>query len=355
MEGSPGAHRPLTADADERFLPALVAWEITRSCVLSCAHCRAAAHRGPYEGELSTGECYRVLDEIASVSKPILILTGGEPLLRPDVFDIARRGTALGLRVVLATCGSVVTAENAREMRESGIRRVSVSLDGGGAEFHDAFRGIAHLREAGVEFQVNTTVTRRNAGQLGEIMDLAVRLGASAFHPFLLVPTGRGKELEGDELSPAQYEEVLGWVWERSQSAPIHVKPTCAPHYHRIMRQKGPSGGRPAAPRHGLHSLTRGCMGGCSFCFISHVGDVQICGFLDMTAGNVRRESFSDIWRDSAFLLSLRDFDGYHGKCGYCEYRKVCGGCRARAYAVTGDYLAEEPFCTYVPSRAPSP
>ncbi len=340
------------------FVPRLIAWEITRSCVLSCAHCRASSERGPYEGELTTDECMRVLDEIARVSRPILILTGGEALLRDDVYAIAARATELGMRPVLASCGTVINQENAERMVEAGIQRVSISLDVATGESHDSFRGekgafegalrgIEFLKKAGMEFQINTTVTRRNVGELRDILELAVSLGACAFHPFLLVPTGRGKELAEEELSPSQYEEVLTWIHEESRRIPLDFKPTCAPHYHRIVRQRGDRPERAG----GFHSLTRGCMGGCSFCFISHVGDVQMCGFLDKSAGSLREESFERIWRQSPFFLSLRDFESYHGKCGYCEFRKVCGGCRARAFAMTGDYLAEEPFCDYVPDR----
>jgi heme b synthase len=300
----------------------------------------------------------RVLDEIAMVSKPILILTGGEALLRDDVYAIAARANELGMRAVLASCGTVINEESAERMVKAGIKRVSISLDGASSDSHDRFRGesgafdgalrgIGFLKAAGMEFQINTTVTKRNVGELKAILELAIDLGACAFHPFLLVPTGRGKELAEEELSSSKYEEVLTWVHEESKRVPLDFKPTCAPHYHRIMRQRG------AGPERaeGLHSLTRGCMGGSSFCFISHVGEVQMCGFLDKSAGNLREDSFEGIWHRSPFFLSLRDFESYHGKCGYCEFRKICGGCRARAFAITEDYLAEEPFCDYVPSE----
>ncbi|UCF78298.1 MAG: radical SAM protein [Candidatus Eiseniibacteriota bacterium] len=359
MQNEKQRSQKATAGQAERFVPRLIAWEITRSCVLSCSHCRASAQREPYEGELTTEECMRVLDEIALVSTPILILTGGEALLRDDVYDIARRANELGMRTVLASCGTVIDEESARRMVEAGVRRVSISLDGASSASHDSFRGesgafdgalrgIEFLKRAGMEFQINTTVTRRNLGELKDILELAVELGACAFHPFLLVPTGRGKELAEEELSPAQYETVLTWVYEESGRTPLDFKPTCAPHYHRILGQKG----TPEKKSEQLHSLTRGCMGGSSFCFISHVGDVQMCGFLDISAGNVKNDSFDKIWRESPFFLSLRDFERYHGTCGYCEFRKVCGGCRARSFAMTGEYLAEEPFCDYTPSEA---
>jgi radical SAM protein with 4Fe4S-binding SPASM domain len=207
-------------------------------------------------------------------------------------------------------------------------------------------------REEGLEFQINTTVTKLNVNQLERILSLAVELGAVSYHPFLLVPTGRGRELIDLELEPETYEEVLSWVYHRSREAGIQLKPTCAPHYYRIFRQKEREAGRKVKPEtHGMNAMTKGCLGGQAFAFISNRGRVQICGFLDLEAGDIRREhyDFHRIWRNSPLFRAVRDLDGYHGRCGICEYRVVCGGCRARAYATTGDYLAEEPYCVYKP------
>ncbi|MBN1865819.1 heme b synthase [Candidatus Sumerlaeota bacterium] len=344
-------------------LPRLIAWEVTRSCRLDCRHCRAAARFGPYENELSTEECFRVLDNVASFCKPIVILTGGEPMLREDIWDIARRGTELGLRMVMAPCGEMVTEEAARRMIDCGIRRISLSLDGATAETHDAFRRVEgsfdsvmqaarNARAAGLEFQINTTITRRNAGELDAILRLAVEIGAAAYHPFLLVPTGRGRDLADEALSPEEYERVLNWIYEQRESQSIPFKPTCAPHYYRIVRQREKAQGRSVTPRtHGLDAMTKGCMGGQSFAFISHIGKVQICGFLEVECGDLRAANydFKTIWETSDVFRAMRNPDEYGGRCGYCEYRRVCGGCRARAYAMTGDYLAEEPFCVYQP------
>jgi heme b synthase len=345
-------------------LPRLIAWEVTRSCRLDCRHCRAAARFGPYQGELSTDECLRVLDNVASFCKPIVILTGGEPMLREDIWDIARRGTELGLRMVMAPCGALVTQDAARRMIECGIRRISLSLDGATAETHDAFRRVEgsfdaviqaalNARAAGLEFQINTTITRRNVGEIEAILRLAVEMGAVAYHPFLLVPTGRGRDLADEALSPEEYERVLNWIYEQRQSLSIQFKPTCAPHYYRILRQREKEAGRSVATQtHGLDAMTKGCMGGQSFAFISHVGKVQICGFLEVECGDLRASDydFKTIWETSDVFRAMRNPDEYGGRCGYCEYRRVCGGCRARAYAVTGDYLAEEPFCVYQPA-----
>jgi len=346
-------------------LPRLIAWEVTRSCNLNCRHCRAAARFGPYENELSTKEIFQVLDNIASFCKPIIILTGGEPMLRPDIWDIARRGTDLGLRMVMAPCGQMVTEDTARRMIACGIQRISLSLDGATAASHDAFRRVEGAfqavmdaaraaRAAGLEFQINTTVTRHNIHELEAILNLAVEIGAAAYHPFLLVPTGRGKDLADQELSPEEYERVLHWIYEKRETLPIPFKPTCAPHYYRILRQREREKGRAVTREtHGLDAMSKGCMGGQSFAFISHVGKVQICGFLETECGDVRAEGydFKKIWETSGVFLEMRNLDGYKGRCGYCEYRRVCGGCRARAWAMTGDYLAEEPFCIHEPRR----
>jgi radical SAM protein with 4Fe4S-binding SPASM domain len=380
----------------------MIAWEVTRSCNLNCVHCRAAASCGPYAGELSTEKCLKLIDEIATVSSPVIILTGGEPLLRPDIFEIATYGTNKGLRMVMATNGTLVTPAVVRKMIESGIKRVSISIDGKDAASHDAFRqekgafagamaGIEALKDAGMEFQINTTITTANLKQIKDILELAKKLGAAAHHIFLLVPTGRGKDLAKQAITAADYEETLMWFHQESLSCEIQLKATCAPHYFRIMHQnkakghsispdmqgndaksgsKGYRGGKEEATqsystiRRGAedeankgsrmkpawHSeSTRGCLGGITFCFISHVGQIQPCGYLELDCGNVKKQSFANIWEKSEVFRNLRDLSKYGGKCGRCEFIKVCGGCRARAYEATGDYLSEEPLCLYQP------
>lgn len=341
----------------------LIAWEVTRSCNLNCRHCRAAAHDCRYEGELTTGECEKLLDNIASFAKPIIILTGGEPMMRDDIFHIASYGNSLGLRMVMAPCGTYLTPESCKKLLDSGIQRISLSIDGPTAETHDAFRrvdgafagvmkGVEAAKTAGLEFQINTTVTKLNVEELPAIFDLVIKLGAVSFHPFLLVPTGRGKDLEEYELAPEEYERVLNWIYDHRSTSSMTLKPTCAPHYYRILRQREQEAGRAVRPEtHGLDAMSKGCLGGQGFAFISHVGQVQMCGFLDTPAGNIKENGldFKSVWHDSEFFKKIRNLDGYGGRCGYCEYRKVCGGCRARAYAMSGDYLAEEPFCVYEP------
>jgi len=336
--------------ADQKtHLLRMIAWELTRGCNLACKHCRAAAFSSAPPGELTTEECLALIDDIASFAAPTLILTGGEPLLRPDLFDIARRATDRGLRAVAATNGTLLDAEAARRLLDAGVQRISISIDGKDAASHDALRGVPGAfdgamrgidaaRRAALPFQFNTTVTTRNVDELPAILDLAIRLGAVAHHIFLLVPTGRAADLRGFELDAQRYEAVLEWLAERYAASPIEIRATCAPHFYRILRQRG------------TPTRARGCLAGQSFCFISHTGDVQPCGYFDAQVGNVRQRSLREIWADAPLFRDLRDHAAYEGKCGACEFLAVCGGCRARAYEATGSPLAPEPLCAYRPA-----
>jgi heme b synthase len=347
-----------------RFVPRLIAWELTRTCNLDCIHCRASASQGTYEGELSTEEVFRILEEITEVGNPVMILTGGEPLLRRDLLEIATRSTSLGLKPVLATNGTLLTKELALELKKAGISRVSISLDGATPQAHDNFRkmpgafegalkGIQILKEAGLPFQINTTITAVNAEELPKVHELAKELGATAHHIFLLVPVGRGKELNEEVLSPERYEALLNWFYEQREKSSLHLKATCAPHYYRILRERARAEGKEVTyETFGLDAVTRGCLAGVGFCFISHRGIVQTCGYLEVPCGDLRKNTFKEVWEGSEVFKKLRDFSLYKGKCGRCEYIRVCGGCRARAYELTGDYLEEEPLCTYQPKKA---
>ncbi len=255
--------------------------------------------------------------------------------------------------------------KNVQKMIDSGIKRISLSIDGADKKSHDSFRKVegafesvikatALAREAGLEFQVNTTVTRLNYKELDKILDLAMNIGAVSYHPFLLVPTGRGKNMAQYEIEPKEYEDVLTWIYEKSRNLPIQMKPTCAPHYYRILRQKEKEAGRKVTfETHGLNAMTKGCLGGQGFSFISHRGKVQICGFLEEEAGDIKKTNmdFKKIWENSELFLKMRNPSKYGGKCGDCEYITVCGGCRARAFSESGDYMSEEPFCIYKPAR----
>ncbi len=345
----------------------LAALEVTRSCPLACRHCRGDSRSDAYAGELTGDEIVRLLDNIASWSDPIIILTGGEPLTRPDIFDIASHSAMTrGMRTVLATCGALLDDETAERLIASGVSRISVSLDGADAASHDSFRGVGgafdsalrgldSARRAGLDFQINSTLTTLNIYQLERLHDLAVNLGAAGFHPFLLVPMGRGRGLAEKALEAAAYEDALERIAGMAETSPIEIKPTCSPHYMRIIRQREAArkkaGETPPAAAKQRHTMTRGCLGGQGFVFVSHVGKVQMCGFLEHEAGDLRASGFDlgGIWEESPFFREIRDVDAYHGKCGVCGFRNVCGGCRARAHAVLGDYLGPEPHCVYEP------
>jgi heme b synthase len=335
-------------------LPRLIAIETTRRCNLHCIHCRALAGKESVPNELSTGEITGLMDEIAGrTERPMVILTGGEPLLREDIFEIARHGSELGFTMTMAPNGTLLDAEAARKCVEAGIQRVAVSLDGASAEVHDAFRdmpgafagamkGIESARAAGLSFQINTSVTAFNVDELPKVHELAKTLGASAHHIFMLVRVGRGRDLDA-EVPPAQQEKILQWLATRHREGLIRVRATCAPHYVRVLTQQ--------AGREGTAAITRGCLAGRRFVFISSTGDVQPCGYLDVRCGNIRDGGFWKTWDTSPVLQDLRDDAKLRGKCGLCNYREYCGGCRARAYAATGDTLAEEPACLYLPPK----
>ena len=354
-------HRPGKGKNDNLRL---VAWETTRNCNLACVHCRASATNGPYAGELSTRQAFTLLDQIAEVGRPIIILTGGEPLLREDIFDIAKHGDNLGLRMVMAPNGTLITPETAEKMAAAGIRRISASIDGATQEFHDQFRGvqgafdaaiqgIEYVKAAGIEFQINTTITQTNLDQIPKILELAEKLGAVAHHIFLLVPTGRGKYIVDQAIDAESYERTLNWFYDQREKTSLQLKATCAPHYYRILRQRARSEGRTISfESHGLDAVTRGCLAGTGFCFISHTGIVQPCGYTDVPCGDITKETFGQVWKHAPVFRKLRDFKQLEGKCGGCEYRAVCGGCRARAFEASGNYMAEEPLCAFQPEKA---
>lgn len=342
----------------------LVFWETTTSCNLKCIHCRASAAECRSPEELTTEQSYALLKDIAEFAKPVIVLSGGEPLVRDDIYDIASFGNSLGLRMVLATNGTSLNTETVKKLMQSGIQRISVSLDGADAEKHDAFRGVSGAFVSalngiqcaiaeGLPVQINTTVARHNYEQIQQIYDLAISVKACALHLFLLVPTGCGKEITDTEMiAPEQYENVLNWLYDTSKTSPINLKATCAPHYFRVMRQRARAEGIKITPEtHGLEAMTKGCLAGSAVCFISYRGDVYPCGYFPVSAGNVLETPIRTIWEESELFRQLRDPSLLEGKCGVCEYARVCSGCRARAYAETGNYLQEEPYCVYTPKR----
>lgn len=373
--------------------PRLVFWETTAGCNLNCIHCRRMTVADQLlPQDLTTDEALRMIDQIAAFARPILVLSGGEPLFRDDIFEIARYATDSGLIVALASNGTLIDGSTAERIKASGIRRVSVSFDGADAPTHDIFRGpgafqqavrgIEHLQEEGVPFQINTTVARHNVDQMPQTLQLARSLGAVALHLFLLVPVGCGVQIADDQqITPDEYEAVLNWMYDAEMEGDLELKATCAPHYFRIARQrqaeerrqgiirKGPQSmrrqkraggnGHPGSSHPGAHghgqaqmsAMTKGCLAGTGVAFVSHRGEVFPCGYLPLEAGNIRSQEFQSIWEDSPLFAELRNPDLLSGKCGVCEFKRVCSGCRARAFGMTGDYLGEEPFCTYEPRQ----
>lgn len=381
--------------------PRLIFWEVTKGCNLRCIHCRATATELSSPTDLPSIKALNLIEQISQFCLPILVLSGGEPLYRSDIFELASYATHRGLRVALATNGTLVSKEVARAIVDSGVRRVSISLDGADAATHDAFRGIPgafdaalrgfrNLRELGMSVQINMTIARHNAHQLPAVLRLAIELGADALHTFLLVPVGCGVNIADEQMVPAdEYERILHWFYDRSEEGEIELKATCAPHYFRVVRQRRAAERRlaslaPPSPTpsvaaigptemahpgsmgitlrrrkgvahnghphpDGMSAMTKGCLAGAGVCFISHQGEVYPCGYLPVLAGDLRQQPFEEIWQNAPVFQQLRDTDNLKGKCGRCEFRNVCMGCRARAYAATGDYLDEEPFCVYEP------
>ena len=337
--------------------PRLIAWETTQACNLACHHCRAEAVCTPPPGELDTQAGRNLLEELAAwPPSPMVILSGGEPLMRPDILELAAYGHSLGLRMLLSTNGTVLDLPLARALKATGIARLSLSLDGPDAAGHDALRGVpgaydrllegaAYLREAGLPFQINSTLTAVNLHQAEALTNRAADIGAVAHHIFLLVPVGRGEEYheEHKPLSAEAYEEALRGLATREHQIPLEFKATCAPQYQRIVRQMKTGG----------ELRGRGCLAGQGFAFISSMGEVRGCGYLDLPAGNLAEASFRDIYENSPLFQSLRDRKNYKSGCGDCEYWGVCGGCRARAKAA-GDYLGPEPLCPYPSQRQSS-
>jgi AdoMet-dependent heme synthase len=315
--------------------------------------------------DFPTEEAFRIINDINDFAKPVIVLSGGEPLLRKDVFEIARYGTDRGLRMCLATNGTLVTDEICEKIKSSGIKIVSLSLDGSVESVHDDFRkqkgafagtinATGLFKKYGIEFIINSSFTKRNQDEIPEVYRLAKELGATAWYLFMIVPTGRGEEILNELISKEDYEKILNWhyLMEKDEKD-LLVRPTCAPHYYRIVLQKSKEEGTKFERRTLKFSTggSKGCIAGQFIALIDVDGNVLPCSYFPKPAGNLKKQSFRDIWENSVLFRELRDFKKYKGKCGSCEYLTVCGGCRARAYSVYGDYLEEEPFCSYMPAK----
>jgi len=429
----------------------LLFWETTIKCNLSCAHCRRLESDEAAVTDLSTAQAIDLVEQLAELGRnqpvmPVLVFSGGEPLCRDDLFELVGKARSLGITPALATNGTLINSEVAEQIRDSGIVRVAVSLDGASAEVHNKLRrvetsferaieGIGHLRDKNVPFQINITLTKHNAHQLQDVYELAKSLGAVAVHVFMLVPVGCGQVLaQTDMLSPQQYERMLVEICRLDGRGELQMKVTCGPHYERVIRQQGlyeyrvsqvsrlsrhfdrakraeksikkarfhfpdirpiyetrrqarrqggidrkaagdPGGSVPGRPAH-AQGPSKGCLAGLGVLFVGHQGDVFPCGYLPINCGSILKTRLArpstgrlarpstgrlarpttgglvDIWQNNKDLAKMRDADSLEGKCGLCGYRQVCGGCRARAYAATGNYMAEEPFCAYIPPHA---
>jgi radical SAM protein with 4Fe4S-binding SPASM domain len=361
----------------------LLFWESTSRCNLACVHCRRQDIGHPAACDLFTAHAKSLIDSATRMGKPIFVFSGGEPLVRDDWQELAAYAHDLGLPTALATNGTLIDPPTARRIASTGFHRVAVSLDGADSRTHDAFRGVAGcfdaaieglrlLRSAGVPIQINATIAGHNDSQLDQLYDLALSLGAVALHLFLLVPVGCGVQIEqSHQLSPGRYEQVLQWLCRRVAAVPaarragvssashgqaigapagdalatLELRATCAPHYYRLAAQSLGKTGLPPG-------RSRGCLCGQSVIFVSHRGQVFPCGYLPIECGNVMDEPLDLIWDRSPILRNLRDPSRLTGKCGRCEFKAICGGCRARAFAATGDYLAAETACEHQPEQS---
>jgi len=344
--------------------PMLVIWEVTQACDLACVHCRASAQPERNPNELTTEQGYRLLDDIRSFGEPLMVFTGGDPLKRPDLYELIRYAVKIGLRTnVTPSATPLLTAEAIEGFKAAGITRMAISLDGPDAATHDEFRGIPgtferamfalrHARDIGLDTQLQTTVTQRNMARLPEMAELAKEVRTRMWSLFFLIVTGRAAE--GDDLAAPEYEQVFEFMYELSKTAPFGVKTTEAMHYRRYVaqRMKAEHRNAPSDAAGAVVWRTAGVSDGKGFVFVSHQGEIFPSGFLPLSGGNVLHDSLTDVYRNSDLFRTLRDTTQREGKCGICEYQKICGGSRSRAYALTGDYLAEDPRCIYQPHLA---
>jgi len=353
---------------DER--PFIVIWETTQACDLACVHCRACAQPRRTALELNTEEAKRLIDEVGQLGAPVFVLTGGDPLKRPDIFELVEYASSSGLRISLTPSATpLLTREAIHKLKQCGLARLAVSLDGPDAQVHDAFRRVSGsyertlsavrwAREVGLPAQINTTITRHNLQYLDAMIGLLQQLDIVLWSVFFLVPTGRGSAI--DLISAEEFEQVFEKLYETSQHVSFDIKSTEAQHYRRFLLQRRTEEKRhgraqPLPPLRatgtpdGIGRAPRGINDGKGFVFVSHLGEVFPSGFLPVSAGNVRKQSLAELYRHSPFLVALRESSNLKGKCGICEFREVCGGSRARAYAKTADPFAEEPCCIWQP------
>lgn len=352
------------AQTDFDLAPFAIAWEITRACAFSCVHCRADAQHRRNPAELTTEEGYELIDRLTEFGSPILVFTGGDPMMRKDLFDLIRYADKAGLRCSLTpTATALPTKSRLRRAQEAGVRRIALSLDAPTPAVHDDFRRVPgswertmtilrNAREIDLSTQINTTVTAHNVDLLPGMVEFVKDVGAVQWSVFFLVPMGRGQEL--DMISAQEHERVFEFLYDLSVEGDFDIKATAAPMYRRVVAQRSGGLGTAGAGyafHDGLDRPAQGVNDGRGFLFVSHLGEIMPSGFLPISAGNVRRDDIVDVYRNHELFRGLRDPDRLTGRCGVCEFRTVCGGQRGRAYAMTGDPFASDPACVYVPSR----
>jgi AdoMet-dependent heme synthase len=348
---------------DFNLSPLLIVWEATQACDLACIHCRAEAGPERNAGELTTEEGYSLLEEAKRFGNPLMIFTGGDLLKRPDIFDLVRHSVSIGLRTnITPSATPLLTLEAIDQFQQCGISRMAISLDGPDAPSHDAFRQVTgtyeqamlalrYARDIGLDTQVQTSVARCNLSRLAQVAQRVAEVESKMWSLFFPVSTG---PVPGDDLTSEEYEKVFEFLYEISKVAPFEVKTTEALHYRRYIAQrlKAEHGGKGGANGRLLWRTTA-VSDGRGFVFISHTGEIFPSGYLPLSAGNVRQDSLVDVYRNSNLFRLLRDPSAKQGKCSCCDYHKICGGSRARAFALTGNYLEADPFCCYQPSQEP--
>jgi radical SAM protein len=350
--------------------PLMFYYEVTQACDLVCKHCRASAQENPHPEELTSEQSRALIGQVAGFPRPpMLVLTGGDPLKRADLFDLIRHAAGAGLHVALTPSATpLATREAFQGARDAGVRALGISLDGADAKTHDAFRGwegsfqrtlrmLADARELGLAVQVNTTITRRNFHQIDATAELLAGQGIAMWSVFFLIPVGRG--VEETRIRPEEYEIAFERLWHHARHQPYGVKTTEAPHYRRYVLQQGgdPLAGpkQPGDPGRRVHRAPLGVTDGRGVMFVSHTGEICPAGFLPLVCGRFPQDSVVDVYQNHRTFRALQDPDQYKGRCGICEYRHVCGGSRARAYAQSGDPLGPEPDCVYVPGTDREP
>lgn len=324
-----------------------ISWNTTKKCNLYCKHCYRESGPEKMDDELSTEEGKKLLEQMVNAGMKVIVLSGGEPMIRDDIFELINHAKSIGMTVLMGSNGTLITKEKAKKLKESGLSAIAISIDSLDPKKHNLFRGsetacqkaiegVNNCIDAGIRAQLNCTVTKQNLDEIDGIADFASKLGAVSSHMLFLVDTGRGKEIKETSLDIKEYKKAINKIIDKNLELNIQVKPTCAPQYkvESLLRGIEP-----------VKKATRGCIAGISYCSVLPNGDVHICPYAPVKVANVKEEPFDYIWENNEVFNQLRDYKNYKGKCGHCQYINICGGCRARAFSSTGDWLEEDPYC----------